>query len=353
MMQDKELIMSNQSQEFEDSLATEMIYRITGVWVSQAIYVAAYLRLADLLKDGEKHIEELAKSTGTKSPRLYRLLRALASIGIFIETKPRRFLLTQKAEYLRSDNAHSLRSLSMAIGDEWSWRSWGKMLNIIKNGELPLEKLYGSKNAYEYFADNPESNKIFGNAMTDFTKNTIVPAVLEIYNFSGINKLVDVGGSHGALIASVLIANPQLNGVLFDLPQVTNYSSKLLCEEGVADRCEIVSGDFFLSIPPGGDVYILSQILHGFDDDSCIRILKNVRQSIKENGRLIVIQSIIFDGNEPSFNKFLDLELMILDIGARERTEDEYRQIFQASGFHLSKISSPSGPVSLIEGICV
>ncbi|ESA38711.1 o-demethylpuromycin o-methyltransferase [Leptolyngbya sp. Heron Island J] len=351
-MQTQELIMSSSSQKLEESVATDMIHKITGAWVSQAIYVAAHLGISDLLIEGEKHVDELSKLTGAKASRLYRLLRALASVDIFTEVEPRKFSLNEHAEYLRSDSTHSLRSLSMAIGDEWSWQSWGKMFDIIQTDKLPLEDLYQAENAYAYFAENPESNKIFSNAMTDFTRNTIVPVVLETYDFSDVETLVDIGGSYGALITPILIENSQIQGILFDLPQVVNDAGTLMEEAGITNRCEIVSGDFFISVPTNGDAYILSQILHNFNDESCIRILKNIRRSMKEDGKLLVIQAVIPEGNEPCFNKLLDLELMIIDTGAKERTENEYREIFQSAGFHLTEILSPSGPVSILEGTC-
>jgi hypothetical protein len=351
-VQTKEIITLEQSQNSEVSLSTAMIQLITGTWVSQAIYVAAYFGIADLLKDGAKSVDELAQVTGTSASKLYRVLRALASIGVFSEVEPRQFALTASAHYLRSDIPDSLRGLSMVLGDEWSWRSWGEIVHIVETEQLPLQRLYQVDNAYEYFAQNPMSGTLFSDAMTNFTRNTIIPVVLDAYDFSGIDKIVDIGGSHGPLIAAILALYPQMRGVLFELPQVVEGASSLLSKAGVSNRCEIVGGDFFESVPSGGDAYILSQILHGFDDEHCIKLLKNIRQGITETGKLLVVQAVIPAGNESCFNKFLDLELMILDTGARERTEAEYHHILQAAGFELRRIVPTAGPVNVIEGVC-
>ncbi|KST68511.1 methyltransferase [Mastigocoleus testarum] len=350
----EEVVTSKLFQTSEMSPPEALIQMIAGKWVSQSIYVASSLGIADLLKDGAKHIDEIAQATGTYSPKLYRLLRALASIDVFIEIEEYKFALTPIAEYLRSDIPNSLRAFSRIEGDEWSWRSWGEILHAIKTNQSLFHRLYQVENAYEYFTKNSKSADLFNNAMTSLTRNTIIPVILDSYDFSCVEKVVDVGGGHGALIASILTSYPQISGVLYDLPHVTAEASRLLHEEGVAKRCEIVSGDFYVSIPSGGDAYILSQILHNFDDDHCIKILKNVRHAMAEKGKLLVIQAVISPGNEPCFNKFLDLALMIsIDSGGQERSESRYCQLFEAAGFLLNQIVPSSAPVRVIEGVCI
>ncbi|MEL7241159.1 MAG: methyltransferase [Cyanobacteria bacterium J06573_2] len=331
----------------------DLIRMMTGMWVSQAIYVTAHLGIADLLKDSSKSIAQLAEETETDVSSLYRVIRALASVGIFKEVEPNEFALTKTGEYLRSDVPNSLRSISMMLGDKCSWQSWGEIIQVVKTGKTPFKSLYQVDNIFEYFKNNPESSKIFDDAMTNFTKNAIHTALLDTYDFSGFSKVVDVAGGHGALIASILKINPQIKGVLFDLPNVVSGAYNLLEKEGVANRCEIFSGDFFKSVPSGGDVYILSQIVHDWDDDSCTRFLKNIRNAISENGKLVVIDAVIPSSDEPHFNKWLDLDLLVKFPGGRERTESEFNHIFKAAGFDITKIMSTASTISVIEAACI
>jgi hypothetical protein len=330
----------------------QMIQMIIGTWVSQTIYVAASLGLADLLKDGEKHLDELATATQVPATRLYRLMRALASVGVFVETQPRTFAQTEKSRLLRADVSDSLRGLSMMLSDEWSWRSWGELLNVIKTGKLPMQYLYNEDNVYDYFKKNPRSNDLFNQAMVSFTRNALIPTLLEYYDFSGITRMMDVGGGHGTLIAAILKAYPQMQGVLFDLPHVVAGSANLLVEEGISDRCTTATGSFFEGVPAGCDAYLVSQILHNFEDEECLTILRHIRKVIPANGKLLVVQGVLPEDNEPHFNKFLDLELMIIDAGGQDRTEPQYAKLFKAAGFELNRIVPPIGAeINLLEAL--
>jgi len=330
-----------------------LIQMMTSMWVSQAIYVAAYLGIADLLKDSPKNINELADKTGTHAPSLYRVIRALASIDIFTEIEPKKFALTQTGHYLRSDVPDSLRSLSIMLSDRWSWQSWGEILQVVKTGETPFPRLYQVDDIQAYFEKNPESSKVFDDAMTNFTQNTINAPLLDTYDFSRFSKVVDLGGGHGTLIASILKAYPQMKGVLFDLPNVVANASSLLEKEGVAERCEIVAGDFFKSVYSGGDAYVISQIIHSWDDDSCINLLKNIRSAMTERSTLIIINAVIPPNNKPHFNKWLDIELLIAFPGGRERMESEFSYILEAAGLRLTKIIPTASDVSVIEAECI
>ncbi|OLP15530.1 methyltransferase [Leptolyngbya sp. 'hensonii'] len=324
---------------------------ITGMWVTQSIYVAASLGIADLLQGGVRSVDELAQASGAQAPHLYRVLRALASVGIFTEVAPGQFGLTAIAEYLRSDVPGSLRALSRTVSDTWQWNCWGDILNIVKTGQPAMQRLYQVQDTFTYLTQNPESGAIFDDAMTGWAK-TIHTAVIDAYDFSGVQTLVDIAGGHGMLLASILAANPMLRGILFDLPNVVAGAGPLLEQAQVLNRCQIQGGSFFAAIPTGGDAYLMSHILHDWGDADCVRILQNIRQAIAEQGRLLIVEMVIPPGDTPHFGKFLDVDMMAIFSGGRERTAAEYQELFQAAGFQLNRIIPTAAPVSVIEGVC-
>lgn len=328
-----------------------LIKMMFGAWISQAIYVVASLGIADLLQNGDKSVADLAQKTDTHPPYLYRILRALACVGIFTEVEPQKFALTDIAKCLQSDVPGSLRALSMMLGDEWNWHSWGDILSIIKTGKPALNRLYNVENAFEYFAKHPESGKLFNDAMSGFSYN-VHTAVVDAYNFSDISTIVDIAGGHGTLISSILTANPSMKGILFDLPSVISGATETLQNKGVLNRCKTISGDFFQSVPLNGDAYILSNIIHDWDDKDCIRILKNIHQSIVKNGKLLVVEMVVPPNDIPHLSKLLDLEMLIMYPGGRERTKTEFHQLYETAGFHLTRIIPTMTPVSIIEGVC-
>jgi hypothetical protein len=342
----------NPIQPSEVPPAVALMQMMTGVWLTQSIHVAASLGIADLLTEGTRSVDELAQTVGAQTSHLYRVLRALASFGIFTEVASRHFALTEMAEYLRSDIPGSLRPLSMTMSDEWQWNCWGDLLNIVKTGQPAMQKLYQVDDTFEYLTQkNPQAGALFDKAMIGWC-SAIHLAVLNTYDFSGIHRLVDVAGGHGTLLASILQKYPHLQGVLFDLPQVVAGAGTLLENRGVADRCQVVGGSFFGQIPVGGDAYILSHIVHDWGDEDCIKFLSNIRQAIAPNGKLIIVEMVIPAGDAPHFGKLLDVEMMAIFSGGRERTEAEYHQLFEASGFRLTRIVPTASPVSVIEGVC-
>ena len=322
----------------------------TSYWVSQSLYVAAKLGIADLLKSGSQSCSQLADSADVNAQLLYRLMRALASVGVFAEKEQGCFSLTPFAACLQSDVPGSMRALVIMCGEE-HYQAWGDILYSLQTGGSAFEHLYGMP-LFQHLAQNPESGKIFDQAMTS---NSLIEnaAILASYDFSGFHKLVDVGGGQGHLISSVLKANPKMQGTLFDLPYVIEGAKNLTEAEGVSQRCELVGGDFLESVPSGGDAYVLKRIIHNWDDKSAIAILKNCHRAMGENGKLLVVEQVIPPDNEPCFGKFMDLTMMVMFPGAREHTEPEYRAMFEASGFKLTKIVPTRGDVSLIEGIRV
>ncbi len=319
----------------------------TGFWKTQAIYVAAKIGIADLLKDGSKNIDELSSATGVHSRSLYRLLRALASIGIFIENDDGSFGLTSLATTLQSDNPMSVRSLAVLVGEQFWWDPWGNLEHSVMTGEAAFERVFGIR-IFEYFGKHPEIGHSFNKWMTRLSELT-VPALLESYDFSTFHKVVDIGGGHGSLLVNILKANPKIKGVLFDLPDVVKAANEI--DADIIERCEIIGGDFFELVPAGGDAYILKQIIHDWDDDLSVKILKNCHKAMADNGRVLVIDAVIQPGNAPDLNKFIDLNMLILTHGGRERTEFEFRSLFEAAGFELTNIFSTPSLFSIIEGI--
>lgn len=246
---------------------------ISGFWIARAIYIAAKLGIADHLHDRPKSAAELAAATGTHAPSLYRVLRALASVGVFAQGDDNRFRLTPLSETLRTDVPGSLRAFTIVELGEEHHPAWGDLLHSVKTGEIAFDHAFGMP-IWEYFARHPENAKTFDDAMTGMTL-AVNDAVLSSYDFSSIGKIVDVGGGHGSLIASILKSNPRMRGILFDVPAVIEGARARLAAEGIADRCEFIAGDFFESVPGGGDAYILKWIIHDWDDERALTILRN------------------------------------------------------------------------------
>ena len=326
-----------------------LIQMLTASWVSQAISVAAWLGVADHLQADPKSVDQLAQATDTQPQHLYRLLRMLASVGIFSEVTPAHFAITPMAGFLVSDAPGSLRSLAMMLGDEWHWRCWGDMLNIIKTGEPALQHLYQADDTFKYFTQHPESGNIYNQAMGNWAKNAHT-AVLGVYDFSQFKQIIDIAGGYGALLSAILTSSPHSHGILFDQPHVVEAAKSQLVQAGVGDRYQTLSGDFFAAVPKGGDGYVLSFILHDWNDEDCLKILKNVRQAIAPQGKLIIVETLIPSGNTPHFGKLLDLEMLAMYPAGKERTQAEYEALFQAAGFELTQVIHTAAPVSVIEG---
>ncbi|MDT4969259.1 MAG: hypothetical protein QOJ64_3996 [Acidobacteriota bacterium] len=324
-----------------------MMQMITGAWVSQLIYVAARLGIADLLKDGPRSADELAGSTKTDAPTLYRVMRALASLGIFAEDENKRFSMTPLATPLQAGPG-SLRAMALHLAERPSWLAWGDLLYSVQTGKTAFPHVHGQE-IFTYYAEHPESSEPFNQAMTNFSE-TVIAALIKSYDFSAATRLVDVGGGHGSLLAAVLKANPDMKGVLYDLSPAAEGAKQRVAEEGLADRCEVMAGDFFESVPAGGDTYIMKHIIHDWDEERAIAILKNCHRAMADDGRLLLIEAVIAPGNEPSLGKLMDINMLVLP-GGRERTEKEYAELFSRVGFRLTKVTPTESPVSVIEGV--
>jgi len=325
-----------------------MLQMITGFWVSRAIYVAAKLGLADLVKDSPKTAAELARLTGTHSPSLYRALRALASMGVFTDDGQGRFAQTPLSETLRSDAPGSLRAMAIAELGQEHFPAWGNLMHSVKTGEIAFDNLF-KQNVWEYYTRNPEDASNFNESMRGLTE-LVNLAVLEAYDFSGVDKLVDIAGGTGGLISSILAAHPRMRGVLFDLPHVLAEAGPLLDAAGVRDRCETSTGDFFRSVPDGGDAYVMKWIIHDWDDEKSTAILKNIHRAMNKNGKLLLIEMVVPEGNQPDLSKFLDLDMMVMT-GGRERTEAEFNSLLAASGFELTRVIRTTSPFCVIEAL--
>ena len=326
-----------------------MLQMMTGYWVSQALYVAAKLGVADLLADGPRPVEELATATQTHAQSLRRVLRALASVGVFTEASPGTFALTPLAAMLRTGIPGSMRALAIMYAEE-QYRAWGDVLHSVQTGQTAFEQQFGAS-YFAYLAQHPEADRVFNEAMTGWTAQ-IVSAVVDAYDFSPFKTIVDVGASYGTLLAAILKSNPSVQGILFDQPHVVAAAGEHLAAAGVADRCTLAGGDFFVAAPAGGDAYVLAQILHDWDDEHCIAILQQCRRVIPAHGKLLVIELVLPPGEEPSFGKWLDLHMLVL-LGARERTAAEYNALFRAAGFEQARVVPTTAGPSIVEAVPV
>ncbi len=324
-----------------------MTRMLSGYWTSQALYVAAKLGIADLLTHGPRSADDLAQTTKVHAPSLYRLLRGLASMGVFAEDDSGRFALTPLAECLRSDVTGSQRALAIMSGEE-HYQAWGELLYSVQTGNPSFEKLYGMP-VFEFLSKNVEQAKIFDMAMVG-VHGRETAAMIDAYDFSAINVLADIGGGNGSLLTAVLKKYPAMRGILYDLPQVSERARANLEAAGVADRCKVIGGSFFESVPKGADAYLMRHIIHDWDDEKAKRILGNVHKAMDDRGRLLLVEGVVTPGNEPSFTKLLDLTMLTIP-GGKERTENEFRKLYESSGFHLTRIVPTKGEVSVIEGL--
>jgi len=320
---------------------------IVGRWISKPIYVAAELGIADMLAEGPKSIEELAQASHSHAPSLYRMMRALASVGIFFETEAKRFDLTPMAEYLKTG---AMRSIALMFNSDWSDKAWGYFLDSVKTGVTAFEKAHGIS-VSEWLEINPQAAEVFNEANA-IKAGSSHRAIVDVYDFSDIHTLTDVGGGLGILMAEILVANPLMEGIVADTPSVIQKAGKIIQARGIAGRCQAVECNFFEKIPSGSDAYLLSNILHDWPDEPCQIILKNCRRAMKTESRLLVVEMLIPPGNEPSVAKLLDLEMLVIT-GGQERTEAEFNHLFVSSGFKLSRIIQTKEGICVIEGLRV
>lgn len=327
----------------------QLMQMLWGFAASRAIGFAAEFGIADLLKNTAKTADELARETSMHPRSLYRVLRTCASFGVFSEDEEKRFTLTPLAEPLLSDAPGSLRAFATMVTGDWQFETWAQFPYSIQTGNPAFDKVYGMS-SFEYFWSNEKAGKTFNDAMTSNSAFSS-EAVIHAYDFSGISTLVDVGGGYGLLLASILQKYPDIKGILYDMPAIVEQAKELVDSYGVADRCVRTGGDFFTSVAASGDAYIMKHIIHDWNDEQCVTILKNCRTAMTEGGKILVVEIVLPKGNAPSLGKFIDLQ-MLLYLPGCERTEAEYRELFNRAGFELSCIIPTMSPFSIIEGIC-
>ena len=339
--------MSAHPQPMELPPPVAMLKILEGFWASRSVYAAAKLGLPDLLKDGAKTTEELAAATSTHAPSLYRLLRALAGIGVFDEDKPRRFSLTPLGATLRTDVPGSLRFIAVEELGENHYPAWEKLLYSLNTGAIAFNHVYG-KSKWQYMTEHAEEARTFDQAMSSFG-GVAAAAIVEAYDFSASQKIVDVGGGNGSLLAAILKPNPHVRGVLFDAPHVVEAARSYLESEGALSRCEVVGGDFFQSMPPA-DTYVLRWIIHDWDDERSVAILRNCRKGLSAAGKVLLVEAVLKPGRATTFAKFLDLNMLVMT-GGLERTEAEYANLLSAAGLKLTRIIPTHTEMSVIEAI--
>lgn len=312
---------------------------INGYRNSQLLYVAAKLRIADMLLSGPLPVEDIARRAKAHEDSLYRVLRALAGAGVFSEESGRRFALNPMARLLLSQPG-SLRVTAEITGEPWYWRPFGDMLHTVRTGETAFDHIYG-KHTWDWFGENPGPAALFDAYMGEVTGND-TRAVIGNYDWSALRTVVDIGGGNGTLLTAVLREAGSARGILFDMPHVIEAARKVLAPE-IAARIQTVAGDFFRSVPSGGDIYLLKNILHDWDDAKSREILVVIRRAIPKRGKLLLIEGIVCGPNQPCSGKSSDITMMVRN-GGRNRTEIEYRDLLRAGGFELTKTITTPGP---------
>jgi O-methyltransferase/methyltransferase family protein len=324
-----------------------MFQLLNGVYIAGAISCLARLGVPDLVEHGPKSAEELAAAIGADPSALYRLMRATASVGVLSEGRDGKFSETPLSAVLRSNANPSLRAFASMHSREWHGLGWSELEYCVRTGKQALDKVYGEP-IFQFFEKRPEEAQLFNQSMTDLS--TIAgPAVAEAYSFDGIRSIVDVAGGHGLLLATILKKNPHMKGTLYEIPHVV-AGAKDGPLKPMMDRCTLASGDMFSAVPVGADAYIMKYIIHDWPDDLCIKILKACRKGVNPGGKLLVVDHVIQPGNDFAPGKFLDLQMLIFP-GGCERTEKQFRELFAAAGWQLSRVIATAVPESIVEGV--
>jgi tRNA A58 N-methylase Trm61 len=321
---------------------------IMGFRTTQLLYVAARLGIADKLADGPHDACTLASAVGAHPRALYRLMRALASVGLFTETADRRFELTPLGQTLRRDAPGSLRDVALIYGDEWVWSAYGSLSHSVMTGRPAFEHVHG-QTFYHYLRNRPDAAATFDRAMTAFSDQEAA-AILEAYDFSGASTLVDIGAGQGALMAAILRAYPDARAILFDQTAVVEHALQVAAAAGVTARVTIAPGDFFERVPAGGDLYLLKSVLHNWEDPEAIDILRNCRDVMSHGSRLLIVERVVPDSNASSEAKLFDINMLVVS-GGLERTATEYENVLAAAGFELSRVIATQAAVSILESV--
>lgn len=327
-------------------MSAELTQLLDGFRVTQAIHAAVDLGIPDLLGDGERTADDLAEASGADPSALYRLLRALASLGILYEAPGERFSLTPLGTPLRGDVPGSLRGWVRLTGREYVWRSWGNLTNAIRTGQNSFRMLHG-RNVFEWRAEHPEESAIFDEAMMSLTASSNA-ALLEAYDFGRFGTIADVGGGNGTLLASILEAHPGIRGILFDQAHVVSGAEPVLRAAGVLDRCEVVAGSFFQAVPEGADAYVLKSIIHDWEDEESVAILSACRRAMSPRSLVLLVERDLGAPNENSAAKLSDLNMLVMP-GGRERSYEEYADLFEQAGLRHAGTTVAANGYAVIE----
>ena len=327
----------------------QVVQMALGGFVTRALYALAELGIADHFENGPLSAEDIARATNTHAPFLYRLLRNMTGFGFFIEDENHRFSLTPMGATLQSRLGY-VRSSVRTLAGSTVWRSLDEIVHSIETGEACVKKAF-KKPYFDHLRENPKELSLFNETMIGIHGDE-PPAIAQCCDFSETRRLIDIGGGTGSLLAEILRENPKLDGVLYELPEVADEARRNIAAEGLTKRCKVVEGDFFRSCPTGGDAYILSHIIHDWDEEKCLRILENCHTAMQGRGRLLIIEQIIPPDNSFHPGKVLDLIMLTMHSG-QERTQDEYAALLKKASFQLERTISTTTPASVMEAFPV
>ncbi len=343
--------MSQQTAQ-EIPLPFQLSRLIASLWVPRALYVAAELGVADALGAGFRRSDEVARAVGADAGAVRRLLRALTVLELCSMSDDGRFALTPLGACLRADAPDSVRAWALLMGGPMVWRAWGAMLDCVRTGD-PAAKLLDGRDTFEQIAAHPEEQAVFDRSMADGTRQ-LAPAVAAAYDFSGIDTLVDVGGGYGALLPPILAAYPTMRGIVADLAHCRAGAERLIRDAGLGGRCEFVACDMFSEVPPGADAYILKSVIHDWNDERSIAILRRCRAAMEAGARLLLVEIVVPErpGSSPLDRAIVGTDLnMLVNTGGLERTEAEYRALLDAGGFRMTRIVPTSTALQVIEAV--
>jgi hypothetical protein len=324
----------------------QLVQMAMAHWMSQIVYVAAELDLADHLAKGARSADELAGPTGTHAPSLYRFMRTLGHLGLLTEDETHRFTLTPLGHALKSGAPGSARASILTLASDWMSHGWGHLLYSVQTGKSGFDQSLGMP-FFDWLAKHPEKVSLFSETMVGI-HGAEPAAVAAAYDFSGFSTIVDVGGATGHLLTTVLGRYSVPRGILYDLPHVVRDAPALIQSRSVTDRVTIESGSFFEKVPAGGDAYLLSHIIHDWSENQCLTILGHCRRAMKPHSRLLIIEMVLPVGDTPHPGKVLDM-MMLVGPGGQERTEQEYGTLLNKAGLHLTRVVPTASPVSVVE----
>jgi 2-polyprenyl-3-methyl-5-hydroxy-6-metoxy-1,4-benzoquinol methylase len=326
----------------------QLIQMAVAIWAARAVYAAAKLHLPDLLADGPRTADDLAQATGMDPAALHRLMRALAGRGVFTEVEPQSFALTALGAALKSGAPGGARAVVMTLAGDWQWKVWDNVLFSLRTGKPALGAAFGAQ-LFDYLTAHPDDGALFNEAMIGM-HGAVGPAIVAAYDFSHFRSIIDVGGGTGTLLRTILQANTNLHGTLFDLPDTIRAAQQSVATSGLSDRCDCVAGDFFKAVPAGRDAYLMAHVLHDWTDEQALPILRNCRSAIADSGRLLIVEAVLPPGDTPHHGKMMDL-LMLTVTGGLERTAEQFATLLAAAGFKLTRVIPTSTHQSVVEAV--